>query len=42
MDDDRTEIEIEDLGNLFAQLAAVAALELAARILVPNAVVWAS
>jgi hypothetical protein len=42
MDDDRTEIEIEDLGDLLAQLAAVAALELAARLLVPNAVIWAS
>ncbi|MFL5835943.1 MAG: hypothetical protein ACJ76K_05070 [Solirubrobacteraceae bacterium] len=42
MDDDRTEIEIDDLGALLVQLAAVAALELAACLLVPNAVVWAS
>jgi hypothetical protein len=42
MDDDRTEIEMDDLGTLLAQLAAVAALELAACLLVPNAVVWAS
>jgi hypothetical protein len=42
MDDDRTDIDIDDLGDLLAQLAAVAALELAARLLVPNAVVWAS
>jgi hypothetical protein len=42
MDDDRTEIEIDDRGGLLAQLVAVAALELAACLLVPNAVVWAS
>jgi hypothetical protein len=42
MDDDRTEIEMDDLGTVLAQLAAVAALELAACLLVPNAVVWAS
>jgi hypothetical protein len=42
MDDDRTEIQIDDLGALLVQLAAVAALELAACLLVPNAVVWAS
>jgi hypothetical protein len=42
MDDDRTEIEIDDLGALLAQLATVVALELAACLLVPNAVVWAS
>jgi hypothetical protein len=42
MDDDRTEIEMDDLGTVLAQFAAVAALELAACLLVPNAVVWAS
>jgi hypothetical protein len=39
MDTDR--IDIDDLPDLLAQLAAVALLELVARALVPAAAVWA-
>jgi hypothetical protein len=42
MHDHDTVIEIEDLRELLAQLAAVALLELAARTLVPAAAVWAA
>jgi hypothetical protein len=36
------EIDIESLSDLFVQLAALAALELAATILFPSAAVWAA
>jgi hypothetical protein len=42
MDDETLDIDIEDLGELAAQLAAIATLELLARVLVPAAGLWGS